>query len=85
MTLPHHSRLCTLLGLLTLLTIIALPLTGNANAAEKEALERPNILWLVSEDNSTYWVSCYGSPNATASARHQRHFMLQSRIHCNLH
>ena len=25
---------------------------------------RPNILWLVSEDNSTYWVSCYGSPNA---------------------
>ena len=64
MTLPHHSRLCTLLGLLTLLTIVALPLTGNANAAEKEALERPNILWLVSEDNSTYWVSCYGSPNA---------------------
>ncbi|NIQ09790.1 MAG: sulfatase-like hydrolase/transferase [Gammaproteobacteria bacterium] len=28
------------------------------------AAEKPNILWIVSEDNSVFWVSCYGSPNA---------------------
>ncbi|MFC1765325.1 sulfatase-like hydrolase/transferase [Planctomycetota bacterium] len=27
-------------------------------------IERPNILWLTSEDNGTSWVSCYGSKNA---------------------
>ena len=27
--------------------------------------ERPNILWITSEDNSISWVSCYGSKNAT--------------------
>ena len=26
--------------------------------------ERPNILWITSEDNSISWVSCYGSENA---------------------
>ena len=35
---------------------------GSAIAADNST--RPNILWLVSEDNSTFWVSCYGSPNA---------------------
>jgi arylsulfatase A-like enzyme len=35
---------------------------GSAMAVDKPP--RPNILWLVSEDNSTFWVSCYGSPNA---------------------
>ena len=27
-------------------------------------LERPNILWITSEDNSIWWVGCYGSKNA---------------------
>ena len=26
--------------------------------------DRPNILWITSEDNSIAWVSCYGSKNA---------------------
>ncbi len=26
--------------------------------------DRPNILWLTSEDNSVDWVGCYGNPNA---------------------
>ena len=32
-----------------------------AEAASKE--KRPNILWLTSEDNSIFWVSCYGGTN----------------------
>ncbi len=34
-------------------------------ASASEANERPNILWLVSEDNSADWLGCYG--NETAS------------------
>jgi len=30
-----------------------------------QAAERPNILWLTSEDNSTRWVGCYGNPRAS--------------------
>jgi len=30
-----------------------------------QAEERPNILWLTSEDNSTRWIGCYGNTNAT--------------------
>ncbi len=26
--------------------------------------ERPNILWITSEDNNIQWVGCYGNPNA---------------------
>jgi arylsulfatase A-like enzyme len=28
------------------------------------AADRPNILWLTSEDNSVNWVGCYGNPHA---------------------
>ncbi len=34
---------------------------GWATATGKK--NRPNILWLTSEDNSIFWVSCYGSTN----------------------
>ncbi|MHC4740994.1 MAG: sulfatase-like hydrolase/transferase [Planctomycetota bacterium] len=34
---------------------------GLAEAGEKD--KRPNILWLTSEDNSIFWVSCYGGTN----------------------
>ena len=30
--------------------------------------ERPNILWIVSEDNGISWVSCYGGTNANTPA-----------------
>ena len=28
------------------------------------AEERPNILWITTEDNSSYWLGCYGNPEA---------------------
>jgi len=28
------------------------------------AAEKPNILWIVSEDNSSHWIGCYGNPQA---------------------
>lgn len=28
------------------------------------AQDRPNILWIVSEDNSSHWLGCYGNPQA---------------------
>lgn len=28
------------------------------------AVDKPNILWITSEDNGISWVSCYGSKNA---------------------
>lgn len=28
------------------------------------AADRPNILWIVSEDNSSHWIGCYGNPQA---------------------
>lgn len=44
-------HLCTLL----LMTGIASPAVAG---------EKPNILWLISEDNSAEWVGCYGNPKA---------------------
>src|SRR6056297_135740 len=41
------------------LFFLAVAISGVANAAD-----RPNILWITSEDNSVYWVGCYGSKNA---------------------
>ncbi len=35
-----------------------------ATQAWSAQMERPNILWLTSEDNGISWVSCYGSKNA---------------------
>lgn len=32
------------------------------------AAEKPNILWITSEDNSISWVSCYGATNAQTPA-----------------
>ena len=36
---------------------------GGANAAEK-----PNILWITSEDNGVSWISCYGGKNTKTPA-----------------
>lgn len=44
-------------------------LWGVAGAAERD--ERPNILWITSEDNSVEWLGCYGNPNATTPALDQ--------------
>ena len=39
-----------------------------ANALKTATLERPNILWITSEDNGISWVSCYGGTNAKTPA-----------------
>ena len=42
------------------LIIILLMLTGAVIGSE----ERPNILWITSEDNSAHWLGCYGNAEA---------------------
>jgi len=34
------------------------------SASSSTAEDRPNILWLTSEDNNVNWVGCYGNPHA---------------------
>jgi arylsulfatase A-like enzyme len=38
--------------------------TAGLAAAKGRSSERPNILWLTSEDNNVDWVGCYGNPHA---------------------
>lgn len=38
------------------------------NAAPGAPTDKPNILWITSEDNGISWVSCYGSTNARTPA-----------------
>jgi hypothetical protein len=33
-----------------------------------DAAEKPNILWITSEDNGVSWVSCYGGKNTRTPA-----------------
>ncbi|MGB0582038.1 MAG: sulfatase-like hydrolase/transferase [Limisphaerales bacterium] len=42
---------------------IALTLLLFTTSLHAAKLERPNILWITSEDNSVWWVGCYGSKN----------------------
>jgi arylsulfatase A-like enzyme len=46
--------------------IITILLTAilTLHSSKPEEYERPNILWLTSEDNNIHWVGCYGNPNA---------------------
>lgn len=48
---------------LYILLLGVLPLPSPAKV-QNTPLQRPNILWLTSEDNSTFWVGCYGNPHA---------------------
>ena len=41
--------------------LLGLTLALGVRAAE---MERPNVLWLTSEDNSAEWLGCYGNPLA---------------------
>jgi arylsulfatase A-like enzyme len=45
-------------------TVSAVSVFSQVTAAEPEYSGKPNILWLTSEDNSTFWVGCYGNPDA---------------------
>lgn len=44
---------------LLMMLVLAFPLT---------AAERPNLLWIVSEDNSSHWIGCYGNVQAKTPA-----------------
>ncbi|MDB4789722.1 sulfatase-like hydrolase/transferase, partial [Verrucomicrobiales bacterium] len=55
MTVPIRF-LCSLLALASLHSGIAID------------KDRPNILWITSEDNGVSWVSCYGGTNAQTPA-----------------
>ncbi|MFT5239422.1 MAG: N-sulfoglucosamine sulfohydrolase [Candidatus Promineifilaceae bacterium] len=51
----------TLRNIRPMVMLFALGATLAAHAAVEP---RPNILWIVSEDNNIQWVGCYGNPNA---------------------
>ncbi len=47
-----------------LLYILLLSFVLSVHFCQSQEIERPNILWLTSEDNNIDWVGCYGNPNA---------------------
>ena len=54
-----------LFGLVVALFAVSwMPSAGHAGASD----DRPNILWLTSEDNGISWVSCYGGKNSRTPA-----------------
>lgn len=42
----------------------SLSVASVCNAVSENAPERPNFLWLTSEDNDVSWIGCYGNPKA---------------------
>ncbi len=71
MSLQHHAaRSCRFrvpLNTLSLCVVVVTLLLGRAAGIAAEH-ERPNILWITSEDNGISWVSCYGGTNAQTPA-----------------
>jgi len=49
---------------LSVLVALTITITGVCQKAEVSE-ELPNILWITSEDNSPYFVGCYGNSLAT--------------------
>ena len=54
--------------LLPVAWLLASPLLVGALCETAHAQEKPNILWITSEDNGISWVSCYGGTNAQTPA-----------------
>ncbi len=50
------------------MVVLCLFFSGTIAITTTSAIERPNILWITSEDNSISWVSCYGSKNVKTPA-----------------
>ena len=48
--------------------LLAAMVSGVSNSCLGADSERPNILWITSEDNGIFWVSCYGGTNANTPA-----------------
>ena len=49
---------------LLLQRIAALVLSFGVAPLSASAADRPNILWITSEDNASQWIGCYGNPDA---------------------
>lgn len=63
----RHFRCCLSCAVaLRRLFIVAVLLSGLSRVAAGDV--RPNILWITSEDNGIFWVSCYGGTNAQTKA-----------------
>ena len=57
------KSLSSFLHVLRLIPVLCL-LPLNGQPAQEPSLTPPNILWIVSEDNSARWIGCYGNPQA---------------------
>ena len=53
---PNHLPFTTMRNLYFFLALISTLLCS--------AADRPNVLWLTSEDNSHHWLGCYGNDQA---------------------
>ena len=51
-----------------IMSAIAFSYSALSSAASATGADRPNILWITSEDNGISWVSCYGGTNAKTPA-----------------
>lgn len=59
-----NIKLIIIMSRLSVLFIILLPIIFVIHSCNSNELERPNILWLTSEDNNIDWVGCYGNEYA---------------------
>ncbi|HJN66064.1 MAG TPA: sulfatase-like hydrolase/transferase, partial [Pirellulales bacterium] len=63
-TLPKARQIVGCLLLVAYLFFSASTLLRQGLLPAATIPERPNILWITSEDNNIQWVGCYGNPNA---------------------
>ena len=63
-TLPKARQIVGCLLLVAYLCFSASTLLRQGLLPAATIPERPNILWITSEDNNIQWVGCYGNPNA---------------------
>ena len=69
MTKSRLATECRCLLYLCLAVAYCTPVFQHATAAEQRpSSDRPNILWITSEDNGVSWVGCYGGTNAKTPA-----------------
>ncbi|QDU87643.1 Lipoteichoic acid synthase 2 [Pirellulimonas nuda] len=62
--MPLHSRAFAA-------AVAVLLLLGPA-AGRSAAADRPNVLWITSEDNAAYWLGCYAAPEARSEIQTPR-------------
>ena len=68
MTHARHFLAWTLFAVTPFAVTLFAVTLGGLSAATAAGDDRPNILWLTSEDNGISWVSCYGATNCRTPA-----------------